>query len=201
MANNEALYDAAIAGATGTQDRWLTSSDSSAYDSLSAAIENLAAAVDAAIPAIEGGPSISEINLLQSIVQAVVSGRSLIGITPDSFAPIAASIAAFWTDQKGSLFNQPEIGGGGGGTVYVVTFDPGTLNAGLNRKQTAVAGLVQNMPVVISPRFNSQWSTEVGVLNASCPSADTLEVQYICTAEGTVEPGERTYDIAQIVSS
>jgi hypothetical protein len=68
MANNEALYDAAIAGATGTQDRWLTSSDSSAYDSLSAAIENLAAAVDAAIPAIEGGPSVSEIKLLQSIV-------------------------------------------------------------------------------------------------------------------------------------
>jgi len=200
MANNEALFDAAIAGATGSQDRWLTETGSSAYDSLSAAIVNLATAVDAAIPTIEGGPSISQINLLQSIVQAVMSGRSLVGITPDTFTPIAASIAALWTEQKAALFNQPELGGGGG-TVYVVTADVGTLNDGISRKQVAVAGLVQNMPVVISPRFNSSWPADIGVLNASCPTTDTLEIQYINTSGSTVEPGERIYDIAQIVSA
>lgn len=199
MANNEALFDAAIAGALGSQDRWITATDTSAYDSLAAAAGNLATAVDAAIPTIVDGPSISEINLLQSIVQAVVSGRSLIGITPNSFGPIAASIAALWTEQKASLFNQPEIGGGGG-TVYVVTTDVGTLSDGISRKQVAVAGLVQNMPVVISPRFNSSWPADIGVLNASCPTTDTLEIQYINISGSTVEPGERTYDIAQITS-
>lgn len=200
MANNEALYDAVIAGASGSQDRWLTSSDSADYDSSATAAESLATAVDAAIPSIEGGPSISEINLLQSIVGAVVSGRSLVGLSPDSYEPIAASIAALWTEQKASLFNEPSLSGGGG-TTYTLTYDPGTLSAGISRKQTALAGLVQNMPVVISPRFSSQVPAEVGVLTANCPSADTIEIHFINTGESTVEPGERTYDIAQIVSS
>lgn len=128
--NNPALFDALMAGGTGgSLERWITSSSSSSYDSLVDAVEAFATAVDAAIPTIGGsGPSISEINVLQSIAQGIIAGRNLVSIDADTFADIAASIAAVFAEVQPRLNNVPVISGGGGGggervpgTAYVAT--------------------------------------------------------------------------------
>lgn len=128
--NNPALFDALMAGGCGgTLERWITSSNSNDYGSLVDAVEAFATAVDQAIPTIGGGgPSISQINLLQSISQGIVSGRNLASIDADTFADIAASIAAAFAEAEPRLNNVPVISGGGGGggertpgTAYVAT--------------------------------------------------------------------------------
>lgn len=118
--NNPALFDALMAGGCGgTLERWITSASSSSYDSLVDAVEAFATAVDAAIPTIGGGPSISQINLLQSIAQGIVAGRNLASIDSDTFADIAASIAAVFDECETRLNNVPVISGGGGGVNQI----------------------------------------------------------------------------------
>jgi hypothetical protein len=117
--NNPALFDALMAGGCGgSLERWITSASSSSYDTLVDAVEAFATAVDAAIPTIGGnGPSISEINVLQSIAQGIIAGRNLVSIDSDTFADIAASIAAVFAEVQPRLNNVPVISGGGGGGV------------------------------------------------------------------------------------
>jgi hypothetical protein len=202
--NNESLYDAAIAGATGCQDRWLTAVGTNAYDDDIDAIKLLAAAIDNHIPTIEGGASISQINLLQSIVQAVVTGRSLTGLVSSSHAAIATSIAALWSEAEMTLFNEPVVGEGGNGdtnTFYAtIEYDPGMLSAGpiIQRFTTALIGLQAQLPVVISPRYNSSFTNQIGVVNASCPQDDVLEIHFIHLGTDTISPGSHTYDVGQI---
>jgi hypothetical protein len=127
--NNVALYDAIMAGGTGgTLGRWITAKSSVAYDEPADAIEAFAVAVDAAISAIDGGASISEINLLQSLIQGVVTDRNLISLDIVDYADISAAIATAFEETRTRLNNQPALGGGqgGGGTPIqqVFFFDP-----------------------------------------------------------------------------
>ena len=96
MANNPALYNAVISGATGgTQNRWLTSTDSNDYNAFRTIILALADQVDSLIATISGGPSLASIQLMQSICEGVMSSRLPID---DSFIPgIANEIVALWT--------------------------------------------------------------------------------------------------------
>jgi hypothetical protein len=59
MANNDALYDAVMAGAGGAAQRgWLIATNAGAYVTFAADVDILAVAVDLQIPPIAGGPSI-----------------------------------------------------------------------------------------------------------------------------------------------
>ncbi len=117
MANNEALFDAVMAGATGgNQERWLTNQSSASYEEITDAVEAFATSVDAAIPVVGGGgPSISMVNVLQSITQAVLAGRHILSIQSSEYANLAESIAALFEQVIPRLFNEPTTGGGGGG--------------------------------------------------------------------------------------
>lgn len=119
--NNPALFDALMAGGCGgTLERWITSTSSSSYEPSIDAVEAFATAVDAAIPVIGGdGPTISQINLVQSIAQGIVAGRNLASIDAGVFAEIAASIAAVFAQCEPLLNNVPVIPSGGGGSGQV----------------------------------------------------------------------------------
>lgn len=116
--NNQAFFDAIIAGGCGgTLERWITSASSSNYDSLVDAVEAFATAIDAAIP-FDADISISKINLLQSITQGTVADRNLASIDSNTFADIAAAIAAAFAQGSTRLNNEPSLGGGGGDPIY-----------------------------------------------------------------------------------
>jgi hypothetical protein len=110
MANNDALYDAVMAGAGGAAQRgWLIATNAGAYVTFAADVDILAVAVDLQIPPIAGGPSISQINLLQSITEAVLSARYPITNIPATYIDIAKAIAALYNALTPFLKNKPTI--------------------------------------------------------------------------------------------
>lgn len=102
MPNNNALYNAVIAGVTGGgNNRWLRSSTPSSYTSFADAVVLVATAVDSAIAPIIGGPSQGQIDLLRSITQGVFESR--FPLTNTDYSTIAASIAAQFTELSTKL--------------------------------------------------------------------------------------------------
>lgn len=93
MANNNAIYNAVVAGAGGAfQERWIQNTDSDSYASYQQMIEEIATAVDADIPT--GSISASQQALMQSICQGVFAGRYP---QSESYTAIAAAIVALYT--------------------------------------------------------------------------------------------------------
>lgn len=98
MANNQILYNAAIAGICGgTQERWITATVPDTYDTLQQAGAALATAIDALIPT---DSDIGEdfARVLQSLTQGVMSNRYIVSVDADDYADIAAAIVACYTE-------------------------------------------------------------------------------------------------------
>jgi hypothetical protein len=161
--NNSALYDAIMAGGTGgTLCRWITSKSSVSYDEPADAIEAFAVAIDAAIPTIVDGPSISEINLLQSLIQGVVTDRNLISMNLSDYADIAAAIATAFEETRTRLNNVPAVGGSAGGSTLSTTLyvDAATIVELAN--QTGAIGapfasVQQAISIIEAGENNSVW--------------------------------------------
>jgi hypothetical protein len=108
MFRNPAFYDAVIAGAGGgAQNSWLQSRSPSAYMEFVRCADLIATAVDGLIPTIIGGPSISQIQLLQSITQSVYAGRYLANLKTADCNAIAAGIVSLFDALSVVLTNMP----------------------------------------------------------------------------------------------
>lgn len=110
MANNNALYDAAVAGAGGAAQRgWLISTNAGDYIDFVVDVDILAVAIDLQIAPIAAGPSIGQINLLQSITEAVLSARCPIANIPATYIDIGKAIATLFNALKPLLNNDPTL--------------------------------------------------------------------------------------------
>jgi hypothetical protein len=105
--NNTALYDAALATIADSNGAWLTSPATGSYASQANAAVAVATEIDAAIPAVPGGATITK---------AIMTGRSPTNTTPSTYASIAAAIGDIFAEYKTRLLNN-DVGGGGGGTL------------------------------------------------------------------------------------
>jgi hypothetical protein len=114
MSNNNAFIDAVLCGAGGgAQTAWLQTLDANTYNDFKAAILEIATAVDGLIPPMLPGPSLSQINLLQSITGAVMSGRFPQASSVGIYADIATRIVLLYNKLASSLNNVPNVYGGG----------------------------------------------------------------------------------------
>lgn len=97
--NNPALYNAAVTAASGiSQPAILTDPIAADYLSYSNLIAAIATAIDAAIPAITGGPSQAQCDLLKGIVTGVFLGRYPVNAA--SYVTVANGIAALFTEMN-----------------------------------------------------------------------------------------------------
>lgn len=101
--NNPALYDAVIAGSSASNNSWLVSTSSGDYVLFLNAAQALATEIDNAISPIDSGATNSQCSLLSNIVANVFAGRSVVDVNSNSYASIAASIAAFFNEMKSAL--------------------------------------------------------------------------------------------------
>jgi hypothetical protein len=116
--NNDALYDAVVAGAGGgAQHGWLILSTPASYTPFANNIDILATVVDLQIPTIAGGASISQINLLQSITQSVLTARYPVPVAPATYIDIGKAIAAVYTELETFLTNSSGSLSGGIQTI------------------------------------------------------------------------------------
>src|SRR5262245_8779448 len=122
MANNNSIFNAALTGAIGgTQERWLNQTGD--FSSVISACGVFANVIDNAIPVIPGGPSLAQVEAVQSLCYAVSSGRLLRSTNPIDYTSIAGALASLFQQINASIIPVPWPGGGGslvpGSDIYV----------------------------------------------------------------------------------
>lgn len=90
--NNPALYDSAFVAIANSNMAWLTNANPTDYAGQRNAASAIAAAIDALIPTIDPGPTLSQLLLMESIVEKTFITRFPLAGT--DFSSIAESIAA-----------------------------------------------------------------------------------------------------------
>lgn len=153
MANNNAIFNAVLAGATGgSQERWITNTSPDSYTAFKTAVLEIAAEVDYLIP--PDSINSAEAQLMQSIAQGVFANRypqaseyssvaqaivTLYEALQSSVLPVAGGISplsnVFYIDGGAASEGDGSIGSpyktitqalsehGAGGTFYLTPFD------------------------------------------------------------------------------
>lgn len=168
MPNNDILYDAIIAGATGgtQQGRWLTNTAEQNYDDIRASVVLFAVEVDSLIPAGIFDPS--DAQLLSNICSSVLAERFLktsnVGASVDN---LAQSIVALFNALKGELRGVVDEQRFSGPGVYTWTKPAGAKTVD-----------IYLFPVG-SPGGSGRNAGAIGVANASGGSAGTANAPTI----------------------
>lgn len=134
MSNNPALYDAVVSGIASSNNAWLSDPVAGHYIGEVAVADVIATKVDAQIPVIAGGVSISQRILMESVAKGVMSGRFPQSLTPADYTAVAAAIAALFVEMN-TVLQDTSTGAGG---VPVLT------NTVFVDKNTAVLPANQN---------------------------------------------------------
>ena len=92
--NNPALYDVAYSAIANSNLAWLTDVNSSDYAGQAAAASAIATEIDSLIATITPGPTLSQLFLMESIVEKTFIGRFPIIDSPNNYLSIAQSIVA-----------------------------------------------------------------------------------------------------------
>jgi len=96
--NNPALYDAAYSAIANSNAIWSNDAIPSDYASMKDAATNIATEVDALIPTISTGPTLSELLLMMSIVKSTFNDRYAVDMPSSFYATIASVIVAQWIE-------------------------------------------------------------------------------------------------------
>jgi len=113
MTNNPALFDAVVSAAASTNQAWLTATNPSAYARQANIAAAIATEVDALIPPVQTGVTLSQRALLATSTANVLSGRQLLSILPSQYAGIAAAIVGLFAGCVVKL-QDPSTGGNSG---------------------------------------------------------------------------------------
>ena len=103
--NNTALYDAALGAIGDSNGAWLADPVSTDYAPMVSAAVAIATEIDSLIPTIVTGVTISQRDLLSSIVKNVMTGRSPMSTQVSAYSSITASIVAMYNEFASELIN------------------------------------------------------------------------------------------------
>jgi len=154
MANNDAIVNAVLVGATGgNQERWITAKNPAAYAAFNAAVVSIANKVDSLIPA--GTITLSQQLLMQSICQGVFSGRYP---QASQYQDIAEAVVALYQQVLSSLLpDAVDVEVTTDDVINESTLEPlgGTLTEVLDNLQ------VERIPtqMVFTEVFRQAWMT------------------------------------------
>ena len=96
--NNTGLYDAVIAGIALSNGAWPSETSASDYAPEANAAAAIATEVDAGIPTIAGGATVSERLVMQTVTKGCMTGRVAISMQPTDYSAVAAGIIAVYTE-------------------------------------------------------------------------------------------------------
>jgi hypothetical protein len=121
--NNTPLYDAVIAGVAASNQAWLTDPIPADYLVQANIAAAIATRVDALIPLVPTGATVSQRIVLESITKAVMSGRFPSSIVPADYTNIAQSIAAMYIEMCTKLLSG-STGSGNAALLYATLAAP-----------------------------------------------------------------------------
>jgi hypothetical protein len=96
--NNTGLYDAVIAGIALSNGAWPSDTNASDYAPEASAAVAIATEVDAGIPTIAGGATVSQRLVMQTVTKGCMTGRVAISMQPTDYSAVAAGIIAVYTE-------------------------------------------------------------------------------------------------------
>ena len=96
--NNTGLYDAIIAGIALSNGAWASETNASDYAPEANAAVAIATEVDAGIPTIAGGATVSQRLVMQTVTKGCMTGRVAISMQPGDYSAVAAGIIAVYTE-------------------------------------------------------------------------------------------------------
>ena len=183
MSNNPMLFNAAIAGLNGSQERWLISHVQQDYAHDAEVVNQIATIIDSTIPTYGNIDLTEPARVMQSITQAVFSERAL--STTADYSSIASSIAALFLEMKNLL--QPVTGGDGPDDDNVLTMNF-TGSTGTAVLQALIAGAILVFSQIsITAPFNSGTRIQLGT--------SAIPNQFL----DLIEPSEGSYSNALVV--
>jgi len=184
--NNDAFYDAVVAGAGGgAQHGWLVLSTPASYTPFATNIDILATAVDLQIPAIAGEPSISQINLLQSITQSILTARFPVPVAPATYIDIAKAIAAVYVELEKLLTNQPTVASYGVNWLVADWYIDGTVGDDANSGVVIGAPLKTGAELLRRLGPYAMWPQSVTVHVLANGMIDALILHGVMLTTGT----------------
>jgi len=96
--NNTALYDAVIAGIALSNGAWASETNASDYAPEANAAVAIATEVDAGIPTIAGGATVSQRLVMQTVTKGCMTGRVAVSMQPADYSAVATGIIAVYTE-------------------------------------------------------------------------------------------------------
>lgn len=189
MTNNTALFDAALAAIGDCNNTWLTAKLPADYNSEAIMGVAIATQIDAAIPPIITKATISQRDLLQSVVKSVMFDRSPHTTPPALYNDIAQAVASIFIRYSADLLNSdtgmgqvlppgplaliPNANLYAPGSVYYPTDDNYVYVNGLNHQWYVSIPFVPITPTVGDI---TSW-----VYNSPTPGYASLENRYAYT--------------------
>jgi hypothetical protein len=171
MANNNNLFNAALAGAAaGASSRWITNANAAFYNAQSALMNTFATEFDAAIAPIVGGGSKGQSLVVYSLAQSIWRDRTLTSST--DFSSIITPLVALFSSVNAYVLADADSGSGVSPVVAenIAVADDGVAEELLSINVTAnVEGLFV-VGVAIDPDVADEMPA--GVLTVSGPDGD-----------------------------
>ena len=96
--NNTGLYDAVIAGIALSNGAWASETNASDYAPEANAAVAIATEVDAGIPTIAGGATVSQRLVMQTVTKGCMTGRVAVSLQPADYSAVATGIIAVYTE-------------------------------------------------------------------------------------------------------
>lgn len=172
--NNTGLYDAVIAGIALSNGAWASETNASDYAPEANAAVAIATEVDAGIPTIVGGATVSQRLVMQTVTKGCMTGRVAISMQPADYSAIATGIIAVYTefvtklqDSSGgpSFQNLSNVIFVDGSTVVPGGSETGNIESPFGLMSDGITAVPSGGTIYLTPHDYSAQGTPVIVKN------------------------------------
>lgn len=158
--NNPGLYDAVIAAIALSNGAWASETNASDYAPEANAAVAIATEVDAGVPTIAGGATISQRLVMQMVTKGCMTGRVAVSMQPADYSTVAAGIIAVYTEfvtqlqdnnVESTFQNLSNVIFVDGSTVIPTNVETGNIEAPFALLSTAITALPTGGALWLTP--------------------------------------------------
>ena len=174
--NNTGLYDAVIAGIALSNGAWASETNASDYAPEANAAVAIATEVDAGIPTIAGGATVSQRLVMQTVTKGCMTGRVAISMQPTDYSAVATGIIAVYTEfitklqdtnTEETFVNLSNVIFVDGSTIIPSGSETGNIESPFGLMSDGITAVPSGGTIYLTPHDYSAQGTAVIVKNMS----------------------------------
>jgi len=201
--NNTGLYDAVIAGIALSNGAWPSETNASDYAPEANAAAAIATEVDAGIPTIAGGATVSQRLVMQTVTKGCMTGRVAVSMQPTDYSAVAAGIIAVYTEfatqlqdtnAEETFVNLSNVIFVDGSTIIPTGRETGNIEAPFALFSSAIVAVPTNGALWITPY---DYTSQGTLIVTKSLSMRTFGVGCVLSAL-TLSSGATTFDVKDL---